>query len=71
LVEAQERINPAGEILMALDTSKLRADLSSAREAARGDTTVLNAYLAPPLRRYVTGLQRELRNLDPGGRPAD
>ena len=115
VVEAQERIDPAGEILTALDTSKLRADLSSARESglrsvaivflhgwrypqhereaariarelgfeevsvshelspliryvARGDTTVLNAYLAPPLRRYVTGLQRELRNLDPNGR---
>ena len=115
VVEAQERIDPAGEILTALDTSKLRADLSSARESglrsvaivflhgwrypqhereaariarelgfeevsvshelspliryvARGDTTVLNAYLAPPLRRYVTGLQRELRNLDPKGR---
>ena len=115
VVEAQERIDPAGAILTTLDTSKLRADLSSARESglrsvaivflhgwrypqhereaariarelgfdevsvshelspliryvARGDTTVLNAYLAPPLRRYVTGLQRELRNLDPQGR---
>ena len=38
------------------------------RYVARGDTTVLNAYLAPPLRRYVGGLQRELHNLDPGGR---
>src|SRR5438132_1726437 len=35
------------------------------RYVARGDTTVLNAYLAPPLRRYVSGLQRELHNLDP------
>lgn len=38
------------------------------RYVARGDTTVLNAYLAPPLRRYVSGLQRELRHLDPSGR---
>jgi 5-oxoprolinase (ATP-hydrolysing) len=35
------------------------------RYVARGDTTVLNAYLAPPLKRYVGGLQRELHNLDP------
>jgi 5-oxoprolinase (ATP-hydrolysing) len=38
------------------------------RYVARGDTTVLNAYLAPPLRRYISGLQRELHNLDPRGR---
>ena len=38
------------------------------RYVARGDTTVLNAYLAPPLGRYVQGLQRELHNLDPRGR---
>ena len=38
------------------------------RYVARGDTTVLNAYLAPPLKRYVGGLQRELRDLDPRGR---
>ncbi len=38
------------------------------RYVARGDTTVLNAYLALPLRHYVTGLQRELHNLDPGAR---
>jgi 5-oxoprolinase (ATP-hydrolysing) len=38
------------------------------RYVARGDTTVLNAYLALPLRQYVSGLQRELRNLDPGAR---
>jgi 5-oxoprolinase (ATP-hydrolysing) len=37
------------------------------RYVARGDTTVLNAYLAPPLKRYVGGLQRELRKLDPRG----
>jgi 5-oxoprolinase (ATP-hydrolysing) len=114
VIEAEERIGPAGEILTPLDTRKLRADLESARGAglrsvaivflhgwrhsqheraaahiarelgfeevsvshelspliryvARGDTTVLNAYLAPPLKRYVSGLQRELHNLDPGG----
>jgi 5-oxoprolinase (ATP-hydrolysing) len=38
------------------------------RYVARGDTTVLNAYLAPPLKRYVNGLQRELHALDPRGR---
>ncbi len=38
------------------------------RYVARGDTTVLNAYLAPPLRRYITGLQQELHNLDRRGR---
>jgi 5-oxoprolinase (ATP-hydrolysing) len=38
------------------------------RYVARGDTTVLNAYLAPPLQRYVGALQRELRELDPRGR---
>jgi 5-oxoprolinase (ATP-hydrolysing) len=38
------------------------------RYVARGDTTVLNAYLALALRRYVSGLQRELHNLDPGAR---
>lgn len=38
------------------------------RYVARGDTTVLNAYLALPLRRYVSGLQRELHKLDPGAR---
>src|SRR5262249_17184166 len=35
------------------------------RYVARGDTTVMNAYLALPLREYVTGLQRELHKLDP------
>src|SRR5882757_5818804 len=35
------------------------------RHVARGDTTVLRAYPALPLRRYVSGLQRELHNLDP------
>jgi 5-oxoprolinase (ATP-hydrolysing) len=34
------------------------------RYVTRGDTTVLNAYLAPPLRRYVGGLARELAALD-------
>ena len=38
------------------------------RYVARGDTTVLNAYLALPLRHYVSGLQRELHNLDPEAR---
>jgi 5-oxoprolinase (ATP-hydrolysing) len=38
------------------------------RYVARGDTTVLNAYLAPPLRRYLEGLRRALHELDPRGR---
>ena len=38
------------------------------RFVARGDTTVLNAYLAPPLRGYVAGLQRQLAELDPCAR---
>ena len=38
------------------------------RYVARGDTTVLNAYLALPLRAYVGGLSSELRNLDPRAR---
>jgi 5-oxoprolinase (ATP-hydrolysing) len=38
------------------------------RYVARGDTTVLNAYLALPLRQYVSGLQHELRHLDRGAR---
>jgi 5-oxoprolinase (ATP-hydrolysing) len=36
------------------------------RYVTRGDTTVLNAYLAPPLRGYVAALRRELGALDPG-----
>jgi 5-oxoprolinase (ATP-hydrolysing) len=35
------------------------------RYVTRGDTTVLNAYLAPPLRGYVAALRRELGALDP------
>jgi 5-oxoprolinase (ATP-hydrolysing) len=34
------------------------------RFVARGDTTVLNAYLSPPLQRYVQRMQEELRRLD-------
>ncbi|HKD52752.1 MAG TPA: hydantoinase B/oxoprolinase family protein [Steroidobacteraceae bacterium] len=34
------------------------------RYVMRGDTTVLNAYLAPPLRAYLAELQAELRTLD-------
>ncbi len=38
------------------------------RYVPRGDTTVLNAYLAPPLKRYLERLRRELAQLDPGAR---
>jgi 5-oxoprolinase (ATP-hydrolysing) len=117
VVEARERIDAAGEIVVPLDAAALRSELARAyarglrsaaivflhgwrhtqheREAAliarsvgftevsvsheisplvryiiRGGTTVLNAYLAPPLQRYVEGLQRELAALDPAARLA-
>jgi 5-oxoprolinase (ATP-hydrolysing) len=117
VLEARERIDPAGEVLVPLDSAALTADLTQAyarglraiaivflhgwrhtqheREAAsiarsvgftevsvsheisplvryviRGGTTVLNAYLAPPLRRYVEGLERELAELDSSARLA-
>jgi 5-oxoprolinase (ATP-hydrolysing) len=35
------------------------------RYVTRGDTTVLNAYLAPPLRAYVGALGAQLAGLDP------
>src|SRR6202140_414526 len=38
------------------------------RYVSRGDTTVLNAYLAAPLRSYVGALHEQLRSLDPGVR---
>jgi 5-oxoprolinase (ATP-hydrolysing) len=38
------------------------------RFVTRGDTTVLNAYLALPLRGYLTALQAELHALDAGAR---
>jgi 5-oxoprolinase (ATP-hydrolysing) len=39
-----------------------------ARFVPRGDTTVLDAYLAPPLEHYVRALQTGLATLDPGAR---
>ncbi len=36
-----------------------------ARYVTRADTTVLNAYLAPPLGSYVRGLREQLHALDP------
>jgi len=41
-----------------------------ARYVTRGDTTVLNAYLALPLRAYLAALSRQLRALDGGARLA-
>src|SRR6266481_4369747 len=38
------------------------------RYVSRGDTTVLNAYLAAPLRSYIGALHEQLRSLDPGVR---
>ena len=40
------------------------------RYVTRADTTVLNAYLAPPLRRYLGALQREVGALDSRARLA-
>jgi 5-oxoprolinase (ATP-hydrolysing) len=115
VIEARERIDAQGSVLIPLDEARLRAQLARARSAgrravaivflhgwqhpqheraaaecaralgfeevsvshelaplvryvSRGDTTVLNAYLAPPLRGYVLGLQEELRALDPAAR---
>ncbi|HVW70214.1 MAG TPA: hydantoinase B/oxoprolinase family protein [Steroidobacteraceae bacterium] len=115
VIEASERIDAEGTVLIPLDDLLLRNDLERAQKAglravaivflhgwryqqheqraariarelgfeevsvshelsplvryvARGDTTVLNAYLSPPLRRYVSGLQRELHDIDPQGR---
>jgi 5-oxoprolinase (ATP-hydrolysing) len=112
VIEARERIDSAGGVLVPLDVARLREDLTRARQSGRralaivflhgwchtaheraaaacarelgfeevsvshelspivryvirGDTTVLNAYLAAPLRSYVSTLQRELRALDP------
>jgi 5-oxoprolinase (ATP-hydrolysing) len=115
VIEAEERLDARGRVLMPLDASRLEADLGAAyrdglrsvaivflhgwrhacheREAAtiarrigfeevsvshelsplvrfvaRGDTTVLNAYLAPPLRAYLEDLRGQLRRLDPQAR---
>src|SRR5579864_4106123 len=111
VIEAHERIDADGQVLVPLDEERLRADLARARRAGRravaivllhgwahprhesraaaaaralgfeevsvshelsplvryvtrGDTTVLNAYLALPLRAYVGGLARQLRTFD-------
>jgi 5-oxoprolinase (ATP-hydrolysing) len=115
VIEAHERVDAEGAVLMPLDSAQLRADLQAAhasglravaivfmhgwqfpeherqaariarelgfdevsvshelspliRYVARGDTTVLNAYLAPPLRGYVNGLRQELDALAPAAR---
>ena len=117
VIEAHERIDPAGAVLRPLDLARLRADLQRARSAGRravaivfmhgwrhaqheraaaacarqlgfeevsvshelsplvryvtrADTTVLNAYLAPPLRRYLDELTAQLHELDPAARLA-
>ena len=117
VIEALERIDADGKVLVPLDEGRLREDLGRARRAGRravaivflhgwrhpqhesraaaaaralgfeevsvshelsplvryvtrGDTTVLNAYLALPLRTYVGGLRQELRALDRGARLA-
>ncbi len=112
VIEAHERIDAQGAVLLPLDVAHLEAELVRARRTGaraiaivllhgwrhaqheraaaalarklgfeevsvshelsplvryvpRGDTTVLNAYLALPLRRYVGELQRELRSFAP------
>ncbi len=117
VIEAQERIAAGGEVLVALELARLRADLGSARAAGRravaivfmhgwahpeherqaarcarelgfeevsvshelsplaryvtrADTTVLNAYLALPLRAYVQDLAVQLQGLDAHARLA-
>ena len=112
VIEAHERIDARGAVLIPLDIARLEAELAGARTAGlravaivllhgwahpqheraaaecarqlgfeevsvshelsplvryvtRGDTTVLNAYLAPVLRSYVAALTRQLRTLDP------
>jgi 5-oxoprolinase (ATP-hydrolysing) len=111
VIEALERIDADGKVLVPLDEARLHEDLTRARRAGRravaivflhgwrhpqhesraaaaaralgfeevsvshelspltryvtrGDTTVLNAYLALPLRDYVGGLREQLRRLD-------
>ncbi|HZO21682.1 MAG TPA: hydantoinase B/oxoprolinase family protein [Steroidobacteraceae bacterium] len=115
VIEARERIDTHGSVLVPLETQTLETELRRARErglrsvaivflhgwqhprhereaaaiarslgfeevsvshelsplvryVARGDTTVLNAYLALPLRSYASGLERELQRLDPSAR---
>ena len=112
VIEARERIDHAGTVLVPLDLEQLRGQLQQARSGGRravaivflhgwqhpgheraaarcarelgfeevsvshelsplvryvmrGDTTVLNAYLAAPLRAYVEALQVQLQALDP------
>ena len=112
VIEAHERVTSEGEVLVALDLARLRAELVRARGAgrravaivflhgwrhtlheaaaarcarelgfeevsvshelsplvryvARGDTTVLNAYLNPPLSTYLRSLAARLHALDP------
>src|SRR5579864_7482425 len=50
------------------EVSVLPVLLQLMRYVTRGDTTVLNAYLAAPLRRYVGALREELAALDPRSR---
>ena len=117
VIEARERIDAGGKVLVPLDEERLHEDLAHARRAGRravaivllhgwrhpqhesraaaaaralgfeevsvshelspmvryvtrGDTTVLNAYLALPLRTYVGGLREQLRTLDAHARLA-
>ena len=117
VIEARERVDGDGRVLVPLDLAHLREELTRERSAGRralaivfvhgwrhaaheraaallarelgfeevsvshelsplvryvtrGDTTVLNAYLSPPLRRYVGSLAGELGALDARARLA-
>jgi 5-oxoprolinase (ATP-hydrolysing) len=115
VIEARERIDASGAVVLPLDRDGLRRELAAARASglravaivfmhgwrhtahereaaavarslgfeevsvshelsplvrfgARGETAVLNAYLAPTVRRYVHALERDLAALDSGAR---
>ena len=68
---AHERAAAACARELGFDEVSVSHELSPlVRYVVRGDTTVLNAYLAPPLRSYLQILQSEVRGLDPGARLA-
>ncbi len=115
VIEAEERLDALGHVLIPLDAARLEGQLRTAHEqglrsvaivflhgwrhpcherqaaeiarrigfaevsvshelsplvrfVARGDTTVLNAYLAPPLQAYLKSLSAQLHQLDPAAR---
>ncbi|MGH8267942.1 MAG: hydantoinase B/oxoprolinase family protein, partial [Steroidobacteraceae bacterium] len=64
-----ERAAAAAARELGFDEVSVSHELSPlVRYVPRGDTTVLNAYLAPRLRAYVGGLRAQLQAIDPGAR---